>query len=935
MKRVGRCALLLIVLFMCQGFVCAAVIHVPADEPDIRSGINAAVPGDMVLVSDGVYTGDGNKNLDFAGKAITVSSENGSTYCIIDCEMDGRGFHFHCGETEASVLSGFTILNGSTSGDGSGILCEDASPAITDCLVTCCSSILGCGGGMAFDNSDAVVTWCRIIANFADSSGGGVACSWSANPHLTDCIIAGNSCRRLGAGICCDNSEPVLLNCHISNNSTNHQDSENSGGGLHCYNCSPVITDCVFSNNRAAVCGGAISLYYGSSPVITGTMFFNNYASFGGAVSCMDGSSRPILGGAEELGNRFAGNRAAAGADLHRANLYGDPVPAGWNTFAGYFPSDYYITPLEGFDLQNSVSELVPLTQDVYVSPWGNDQHSGLTPEDPFRTIHHACAMIYGTADHPITIHCDTGTYSATRTGETFPVPMLPHVTLEGSDNEWTILDAEAGASVVYAVYDNDAVLRGLTLKNGYSFEGGGVFCQDAAPRIADCIICDNHATNGGGICARRFSSALVTGCVITRNLADAAGGGMICELSSPVISDCIFTGNEAIAVYPWERTGGREPTAMGGALCCGLWSTPVIGNCLFAGNFSSHDGGAMCCFNESNPLITNCTFTDNVAAGDGGAVYSIASPAVLENCILWGNAPEEIDARPELGVSYSDVQGGYSGTGNIDAAPLFAVGPLGWFYLGQTAAGQPQDSPCLDAGSAAAGVVCFQTDGGNLCLSECCTRTDHVSDAGIVDLGYHYHPPVSCSPTPPATPQPTQPPPTGTPELSPSAVPSVIHTPVETATPVITDTPAETPPPTGVPATPTPEPAPPPPIDLGVQLVMPATVFFPGDICWLQAYMQNNTAHFYAEYNLFVILDVGIGVYWCYPSWNQYPPGLDWELYEGLFTGTRSVVILSPFTWPEGCGACDLVCFYGAMTDVEVTQVIGEIGICSFSYRE
>ena len=45
-------------------------------------------------------------------------------------------------------------------------------------------------------------------------------------------------------------------------------------------------------------------------------------------------------------------------------------------------------------------------------------------------------------------------------------------------------------------------------------------------------------------------------------------------------------------------------------------------------------------------------------------------------------------------------MQGGYTGTGNIDQDPLFAEGPDGYFYLGQTAAGQAADSPCLDMGS-------------------------------------------------------------------------------------------------------------------------------------------------------------------------------------------------------------------------------------------
>ena len=57
-------------------------------------GIDAAVAGDTVLVADGTYTGEGNRDIDFKGKAITVKSENGATNCIVDREGVGRGFHF-------------------------------------------------------------------------------------------------------------------------------------------------------------------------------------------------------------------------------------------------------------------------------------------------------------------------------------------------------------------------------------------------------------------------------------------------------------------------------------------------------------------------------------------------------------------------------------------------------------------------------------------------------------------------------------------------------------------------------------------------------------------------------------------------------------------------------------------------------------------------
>jgi hypothetical protein len=110
-------SVLLALIVLCSTSVFGATIRVPTDYPTIQAGIDAAAGGDIVIVADGTFVGSGNKDLDFNGKAITVKSENGPENCIIDCQGNGRGFYFHSGETQSSVLSGFTITNGSADYD--------------------------------------------------------------------------------------------------------------------------------------------------------------------------------------------------------------------------------------------------------------------------------------------------------------------------------------------------------------------------------------------------------------------------------------------------------------------------------------------------------------------------------------------------------------------------------------------------------------------------------------------------------------------------------------------------------------------------------------------------------------------------------------------------------------------------------------------------
>ena len=105
----------------------------------IQEGMDVSSHGDTVLVADGIYTGPGNRNLNFYGRAITVRSANGPENCIIDCfpgnPLQGgnrRAFYFHSGEGRDSVVQGFTIQNGYAF-PGGGIYCFlSSSPTIVD-----------------------------------------------------------------------------------------------------------------------------------------------------------------------------------------------------------------------------------------------------------------------------------------------------------------------------------------------------------------------------------------------------------------------------------------------------------------------------------------------------------------------------------------------------------------------------------------------------------------------------------------------------------------------------------------------------------------------------------------------------------------------------------------------------------------------------------
>jgi predicted outer membrane repeat protein/parallel beta-helix repeat protein len=176
----------------------------PADFSNIQAAINDANDGDTVIVADGVYTGSGNRDIDFNGKAITVRSENGPGNCIIDCQLLGNGFHLHSGEDNDSILDGFTITQSSPG--GMGIWCEDwSNPIITNCIITRTShgiyvnkntsKITNCvaannsGSGIVCFDSSPTITNCTVINN----GWPGIKCYWGSTPTITNSILRGNS----------------------------------------------------------------------------------------------------------------------------------------------------------------------------------------------------------------------------------------------------------------------------------------------------------------------------------------------------------------------------------------------------------------------------------------------------------------------------------------------------------------------------------------------------------------------------------------------------------------------------------------------------------------------------------------------------------------------------------------------------------------------
>jgi parallel beta-helix repeat protein len=299
-------------------------INVPADAPTIQAGINAAADGDTVLVAPGTYT----ENINFMGKAITVTSSGGPTATTIDGGQQGTVVSFITNEPRSAVLNGFTItddgppLPTAVNGTVAGIFVDGASPTITNNIIT-----NNRGYGIEVSFASAYISANTITnTSTAGNPSGDYGCDYDDGDGV---YIAGTNTA----------FDPPVIDHNTIEQNVGHC----LGGGIGLYAASPstVISNNIIANNQSLGYGGGVYEVNGSVSLYQNLIYNNVSGVAGGGVylstpSETNGATGPLV--AFITNNTIYGNTISLNQDIQDAWVDGSQVAlAGYVSQLGFF----------------------------------------------------------------------------------------------------------------------------------------------------------------------------------------------------------------------------------------------------------------------------------------------------------------------------------------------------------------------------------------------------------------------------------------------------------------------------------------------------------------------------------------------------------------------------------------------------------------------
>ncbi|HRJ14910.1 MAG TPA: putative metal-binding motif-containing protein, partial [Saprospiraceae bacterium] len=512
-------------------------------------------------------------------------------------------------------------------------------------------------------NSNAPLTSSAILDGFiveaANANGsfplnlGGGMWNTHASPTVRNCIFRNNTATS-GAAIFNDNSQANVTNCLFTGNSCSVAGAAMSNGGG---TASAMVINCTFYGNT----GGNSTIHneVGATAISNCIIWGNANGVLGGTVSYSI-----VQGGFSGTGNLNADPlfvNAAAG-DFHlqacsRAIDLGTDAGAPSNDFE----NNARVDALTGSNIVDAgiyEYQSIFATNRYYVNAASTVSGHGSSWSCALKDLQEALALA-GNGDE---IWVAAGTYKPTTgTNRNISFVMKNGVAIYGGFNgtETQLSQRNWAANVT--------VLSGDIGVIGYHSDNSFHVILNSQNGLNNTALLDGFTISGGD--ANDF-------------YPNNSGGGMCNFASSPAVANCIFTDNWAIS---------------GGGLHNDDFSSPVLTNCRFFDNEAANAGGGIYNRLGSFPHFINCTISGNIPTE---VIYWAGFP-IFTNCIIWGN--HNLTSL-NSNVSYSIIQGGHPGTGNLNVNPLFMNATGGDLRLQAC-------SPAVNTGSNAAVPGGFTTD--------------------------------------------------------------------------------------------------------------------------------------------------------------------------------------------------------------------------------
>jgi subtilisin family serine protease len=673
-------------------------------------------------------------------------------------------------------------------GYGGAILCENgSSPTIRKCVFENCTVTGGYGGDgaqgrQAIENADSPLNDGQSGGDggsgFGMGYGGAIACVGGSSPTIEYCTFRNNRAMGGCGGNGGNGSNGVSNGKGSWGGDGGDANGNGVGGAVYAdTGCQPTIQYCTFENNTA---GPGIAGLGGAAG--TGQTYSDPYDTFtpgaDGTVNVYP--SQPLDGGAVRLGSNaqativgctFIGNYAYEYSErvivdyLAEMDIYlytdGGAVAVGSQStlhledclFKENMGGAVWCDEATTIEVDNCEFS----SNGTYNKVPGEDLYTqyelallSLVDEsllaDMMESYGQGAALVIG-KNSPSAVIANSRFFSNYTLGNGGAIR---------SDSDLTVTDCTFGGNqasrggaidIYYNVSDTEnpktlnLQMSGCSFADNYAYMlGGAVFARKAVLTAENCSMIANQGRSGGAVYLTE-SEMNIGNSIFALNKAtgikrfhqtvsgEGQGGAIACMNAKADIWNCRFTENRA-----------EGETGQGGAINFtngDVLLTHRLSNCLFADNWAQQSGGAVAAKVGSSPTIEFCTFSGNLVstAGTGGAVYvGTQGSAVLSHSIFVGSnstafaEDTPVDSQIQRCLFYGNLGTDFSGTLPTDTLkvdPKFQTGPLGSWYLHQTA------SPAVNAGLVAAasvGLDQFTTD-----------PTDTLPDTGLADLGYHY----------------------------------------------------------------------------------------------------------------------------------------------------------------------------------------------------